>query len=383
MTGVRLQTDDLERLNAAERTLLSPLNHADPAEWQLRCNRAVRRLVGADHAVFSLPSSAPPAQPALLTDDTDPLLPERFLSYFTGVVAGEYRFRDPVLQNAERRRRQAGGGAFHELDLDTRDAIRRSIGIHEIFRPAGLTSMIGLSTSAPEGEATQFFGFEGADAERRSERGLTLLRLVVPTFVAGVHLQRLSLERGAAFADALERAGRAAAVYSTAGTLLHLTGTLRAILAGKPESGKLRQVMDALARGLGTRWSARSEEVAAAGPVVPTACVRGGSAEYRLLASYLQPELLGAEGVLVMVERRRPLLPTPEELTARFALTAREAEVALLLTRGLTDAAVAERLAISPHTARRYSERVLTKLGIHSRAAVAITILLGERPDPA
>ena len=382
MAGVRLQTDDLERLNAAQRTLLSPLIYTDPAEWQLRCNRAIRRLVGADHSVFSLPAPTSPARPALITDDTDPLLPERFLTYFTGVVAGEYRFRDPVLQNAERRRRVAGGGAFHELDLGTRDAIQRSTGIQEIFRPAGLTSMIGLSTSAPEGEATQFFGFEGADADRRSERGLAVLRLVVPTFVAGVQLQRLPLQRGSAFVDAPERARQAAAVYSTAGTLLHHTGTLRAILAGEAESGKLRQVMDGLARGLGSRWSAQSDEVAA-GPVVPTACVRCASAEYRLIASYLQPELIGAAGVLVTVERRRPLLPTPAELTARFALTAREAEVALLLTRGLTDAAVAARLTISPHTARRYSERVLTKLGIHSRAAVAITILLDERPDPA
>src|SRR5690606_33791570 len=95
---------------------------------------------------------------------------------------------------------------------------------------------------------------------------------------------------------------------------------------------------------------------------------------YRLLAGYIDPPLLGAEGVLVTVERRPTPLPASTELIARFALTAREAEVALLLAEGLTDAAVAHRLTISPHTARRYSERVLRKLNLHSRAAVAITL---------
>ena len=78
-------------------------------------------------------------------------------------------------------------------------------------------------------------------------------------------------------------------------------------------------------------------------------------------------------------------MKAPAELTARFTLTAREAEAALLLAQGLTDAAIAQRLAISTHTARRYSERVLRKLGLHSRSAVAITLLrpTDERADPA
>lgn len=378
--AVRLQAEDVQRLHAAQRVLLSPLSHEDPMEWQLRANRAVRRLIGADHSVFSLASNS---RPDLLTDDTDPALPERFLAYFAGVVAGEYRFRDPVLQNAERRRRAAGGGAFHELDLESRDAIRRSVAIQEIFRPAGLTTMVGLSSSTPEGEATQFFGFEGADGERRSERGVGLLQLLVPAFHAGVRLQRQWLERGAAFAAALDRIGRAAAIYSMGGRPLHRTDALARLLDAEPESATLLQSLDRLVRDVVACCRPQREKGDTTGIVQARTRVRCGGAEYALVAGWLESALIGTEAVLVSVERRRLRFPVPRELTARFGLTGREAEVALLLAQGLTDGAVARHLALSPHTARRYSERVLTKLGIHSRAAVAFTILNPEPSDPA
>lgn len=44
MAEVRLNADDVEGLSAAQQILLSPLNHAAPAEWQLRCNHAIRAL---------------------------------------------------------------------------------------------------------------------------------------------------------------------------------------------------------------------------------------------------------------------------------------------------------------------------------------------------
>ena len=55
-------------------------------------------------------------------------------------------------------------------------------------------------------------------------------------------------------------------------------------------------------------------------------------------------------------------------IAARYRLTAREAEVAVLLTAGRGNAAIAAALRISPHTARHHTQRVLAKLGVHSRA---------------
>jgi two-component system, NarL family, nitrate/nitrite response regulator NarL len=55
------------------------------------------------------------------------------------------------------------------------------------------------------------------------------------------------------------------------------------------------------------------------------------------------------------------------------ALTTREREVLKLLARGLTQAEIAQGLFISPKTVAGHIQRVLTKLGVHSRAqAVAL-----------
>jgi DNA-binding NarL/FixJ family response regulator len=59
-------------------------------------------------------------------------------------------------------------------------------------------------------------------------------------------------------------------------------------------------------------------------------------------------------------------------------LTSREREVLELLARGLTQAQIAERLFISPKTVGGHIQRVLEKLGVHSRAqAVALAHELG------
>jgi DNA-binding NarL/FixJ family response regulator len=56
-------------------------------------------------------------------------------------------------------------------------------------------------------------------------------------------------------------------------------------------------------------------------------------------------------------------------LQERYGLTRRELEVASLLAQGRTNTAIADTLHISTHTARHHTQRVLSKLGVHSRAA--------------
>jgi DNA-binding CsgD family transcriptional regulator len=75
--------------------------------------------------------------------------------------------------------------------------------------------------------------------------------------------------------------------------------------------------------------------------------------------------------ILVALEHpaRRPL--SNEELGERYMLTAREVEVARLLAEGTRTVEVAESLGVSAHTARHHTERVLAKLGVKTRAAVA------------
>ncbi|HET6567668.1 MAG TPA: helix-turn-helix transcriptional regulator [Rhodothermales bacterium] len=73
--------------------------------------------------------------------------------------------------------------------------------------------------------------------------------------------------------------------------------------------------------------------------------------------------------------RRRAQLPAPEEVQRRFGLTRREAEAALLMARGVGDRAMSECMFVSLNTARRHAETVLKKLNVHSRSAVALTLM--------
>lgn len=70
-----------------------------------------------------------------------------------------------------------------------------------------------------------------------------------------------------------------------------------------------------------------------------------------------QQSSLGGRG-----ERTRDLLQV------QYGMTPRELEVARLLEEGCSNRAIAERLAISPHTARHHTQRALSKLRVHSRS---------------
>ncbi len=65
---------------------------------------------------------------------------------------------------------------------------------------------------------------------------------------------------------------------------------------------------------------------------------------------------------------RRPLTPHPQLET----LTAREREIAALVGEGLTNDEIAERLVISPATARTHVSRAMVKLNARDRAQLVV-----------
>jgi DNA-binding CsgD family transcriptional regulator len=75
---------------------------------------------------------------------------------------------------------------------------------------------------------------------------------------------------------------------------------------------------------------------------------------------------------------RLPALPTTQELRITFGLRGREPQVALLAAEGLSNVAIAQRLRLSSHTVRHYLERVLDRLGLHTRKALALHLMAGS-----
>ena len=104
---------------------------------------------------------------------------------------------------------------------------------------------------------------------------------------------------------------------------------------------------------------------------------------YRLRATLLKERIkeIASRAVLVTIDRAEATLPSRDFVMRRFGMTAREANVALLLARGARNARVATELRISTHTARHHTERVLAKLNVHGRGEVARAILAGAAPQ--
>jgi DNA-binding CsgD family transcriptional regulator len=103
---------------------------------------------------------------------------------------------------------------------------------------------------------------------------------------------------------------------------------------------------------------------------------------YRLTAKPAPTGTLPEGGVLVLMDRLGPELPTTRELRVAFGLRGREPQIALLAAEGLSNAAIAQRLRLSAHTVRHYLERVLTRMGLHSRKALALHLMAAERDKP-
>ena len=96
--------------------------------------------------------------------------------------------------------------------------------------------------------------------------------------------------------------------------------------------------------------------------------------------------LLGADDYLAKPVRPDRLLARIRRLVARRPavpsalgrLTPREREVLALLAEGRQQAEIAARLFITPRTVAKHIERILAKLGVHSRAQAIAVALRGE-----
>lgn len=112
------------------------------------------------------------------------------------------------------------------------------------------------------------------------------------------------------------------------------------------------------------------------GPSLPIVFVSGHRTEQYDQVGGL---LLGADEYVVKPFDPREIVARIERLVdrklpaAKHALTPRELEVLTLLAEGLAQTEIAARLTISPKTVATHIERILSKLGVRSRAqAVAV-----------
>ena len=71
--------------------------------------------------------------------------------------------------------------------------------------------------------------------------------------------------------------------------------------------------------------------------------------------------------------------PTAADLRGAFGFSAREADVALLAMEGYSVLAIAHHLGIAESTVATHLKRVYRKLGVRSRAELALKLVRGRR----
>ncbi|HEX6939079.1 MAG TPA: helix-turn-helix transcriptional regulator [Longimicrobiales bacterium] len=254
--------------------------------------------------------------------------------------------------------------------------LRRSEYYNGFVVPGRLYDAVGMTVDLASGPAGLSFYHARPNGARFGDRALELLRVLLPAFRAGVEVWARvarAWDRALGLIDVLEDG---LLLCDRDGRIVHVNRALQRLLERDPErdqlQAELRRVAGCFAR-LGDpatdpvaegAWAHLSVEV----------CTAGG--RYRLRGALLDPGI-AAPAACVLVTAHGGTLPLPplERLCGEWGLTPRQAAVAALLAEGRSNAEVAERLGISPHTARHHTESVLMKLGVRSRAEVAARLL--------
>lgn len=136
------------------------------------------------------------------------------------------------------------------------------------------------------------------------------------------------------------------------------------VLAGSEDLRTLIEALEAGASGYLTKGAPLSELIRAARQVH-----RG--------ETLIPPGMLGP--LLAQFIRRRRVQGEAYKRLAR--LTRREREVLRYLADGASNEAIAQALVISPETARTHIQKVLGKLGVHSRLEAAAFVVQNEMRD--
>lgn len=173
----------------------------------------------------------------------------------------------------------------------------------------------------------------------------------------------------------LDALGHAVMCGDLNGDSVHETPALQELLFGDPQGSMLRaQLLASLDALCGiARASALGSRDATLATVTE---VRTNLARYSIRTTVCGGALDGRTPlILVTMERLIRATVCEDALRRAFGLTRAEARVAALIALGQPNAKLAEELSISPHTARRHTERVLQKLNVRSRAGISERVL--------
>lgn len=370
-----LDSADLKRLAQAHRVLLSPSDFGSADEWCRTVNRDLRKLLDADMATFVLPAED---GISLISDEIPAEVLEQFPARIEPLDARWSLFDKAV---------DLGAFSREQLFHLHRKEFFRSTYYNEYIVPNRLHDSLSLATSLgeaphPKQVAALVFHHEQPSGRRFGTRGLEILRLLLPSFSAGVRSYHHRIRQHVDLLQTLATLDEGLLFCDTSGNVLYRTPMLSTILADDPQSDLLMCEMTRVAAGLWATEVMHGDSERRPIPEVLVREVRTRANRYRMRVSRLRGDLFGQkQTTLVILKRIRSRIPSIETIRERFALSKQEAHVMVLLAEGKSNAEVAAALRISPHTARHHTEHVLERLGVNSRAQVASHLYADEGDD--
>jgi len=236
--------------------------------------------------------------------------------------------------------------AFKLFDLVTKRELRRRQIYAEWFRPAGVDYQLLVGLDAPLWH-TKVFLFNRCGGRDFGERDRTVLDVLRP------HLAQLYRaaegRRGLREALALQERTEGAVVLLDRGNRIACASTAARDLLDRYFGKTGVRLPDELRSRLRQPRQAAAHEL-----------LRVDARERSLVVHFV-------DGALLLEERQR--IPR---------LTARERQILELVSKGKTNAEIAETLWLSPGTVRRHLENVFAKLGVHTRTAAAALLRDGN-----
>jgi DNA-binding CsgD family transcriptional regulator len=211
--GLAMRQVDLERLDRALTTLLTPLAHQRCDDWCLAVESSVAELLDGDHVVFGLPRAG---VPMFVHSTNVSATPQRAIQTLFGRLPDLPS--DPWLQDAERERLQTGAEVWSRLRAFWRavagqpTALRRSTFLGEVLTPGNMCDSENIDWPVADGHTALCVSYSNVETSARTRRTSprhaagALLRLLLPALKVGVTM-RLAGDREVGTALTLGRFG--------------------------------------------------------------------------------------------------------------------------------------------------------------------------------
>lgn len=354
--GIRLSTKKIAQLQAASAMLLSPFSYESGDEWRDAVGAAIAPIVDARASIFGLSL----ADEHLLVGESEAVTAMAPYMPPTGWLREGYVRSLRICRGNVMDWREA----YDPGSIKKTDFYSEVVCPNKLFAPLMLTADV---PGTPLGAAVFNYFENESKADAQAEERKQILQLLVPSFQAGVNAYVAMRRQRDTLISFGEVSHVALALFNLPGRTLHQSAAFRQLISRDPEGPRLRAEVARLAANLTASLSGKNPLAQVDHAIRSRLTTRSGS--YGLSAMSFADLFGNALTIGVVIEDLSPPRFDAQRLASEYHLTRRELQTAALLQRRMPAKEIATALGVSVNTARRHTEHLFAKLGVHSRRA--------------